>query len=92
MRLKSIKIKPLFQCNKSDRIVNMELKKKIIIGFFRAVLLADLLNTLLGVSTGETTNIKIQQIIYMGIKTYAEIIGIVAIVKRYIENTVYDSI
>ena len=24
----------------------------------------------------------------MGIKTYAEIIGIVAIVKRYIENTV----
>jgi hypothetical protein len=44
------------------------------------------------VSTGETTNIKIQQIIYMGIKTYAEIIGIVAIVKRYIENTVYDSI
>jgi len=47
---------------------------------------------LLGVSTGETTNIKIQQIIYMGIKIYAEIIGIVAIVKRYIENTVYDSI
>ena len=59
MRLKSIKIKSLFQCNKSDRIVNMELKKKII---------------------------------YMGIKTYAEIIGIVAIVERYIENTVYDSI
>ena len=28
----------------------------------------------------------------MGIKTYAEIIGIVAIVKRYIENTVDDSI
>lgn len=28
----------------------------------------------------------------MGIKIYAEIIGIVAIVKRYIENTVYDSI
>lgn len=91
MRLKSIKIKPLFQCNKSDRIVNMELKKNNI-GFFRAVFLADLLNTLLGVSTGETTNIKIQQIIYMGIKIYAEIIGIVAIVKRYIENTVYDSI
>ena len=57
-----------------------------------AVFLADLLNTLLGVSTGETTNIRIQQIIYMGIKIYAEIIGIVAIVKRYIENTVYDSI
>ena len=70
----------------------MELNIKRIQAFFRAVFLADLLNTLLGVSTGETTNIKIQQIIYMGIKTYAEIIGIVAIVERYIENTVYDSI
>lgn len=92
MRLKSIKIKPLFQCIKSDRIVNMELNIKRIQAFFRAVFLADLLNTLLGVSTGETTNIKIQQIIYIGIRIYAEIIGIVAIVKRYIENTVYDSI
>ena len=92
MRLKSIKIKPLFQCNKSDRIVNMELKIKRIQAFLRAAFLADLLNTLLGESTGETTNIKIQQIIYIGIRIYVEIIGIVAIVERYIENTVYDSI
>lgn len=64
IRLRSFEYKLLLQFNKSDSIVNIELKIEIIKILFRAFFFITLVKCLLGLSTGVIINMSIQQIRY----------------------------